>query len=267
MKMVAGNNLWGRLQASIVYYIPALLVAVSVLVGWEAVIRLFDINQFLLPRPSAIAEALVSQWDVMRLRLYATTRGAVGGFLIGSTAGIGVALFTARFVALREAMMPFAIAANSVPIIAMSPIMFNWFGPTNPISWMMIVSVIVFFPVMINVVRGLTEVQPAALELMHSYAASELKVLFSLRIPNSLSYLFSALRVATVLSMIGSIVADFFGADRSTLGKYVIQEAAVLRFANTWAAIILASVVGILFYLLIVFIERQVTPWADAGNQ
>jgi NitT/TauT family transport system permease protein len=148
----------------------------------------------------------------------------------------------------------------------MSPIMFNWFGPTNPISWMMIVAVIVFFPVMINVVRGLTEVQPAALELMHSYAASELKVLFSLRIPNSLPYLFSALRVATVLSMIGSIVADFFGADRSTLGKYVIQEAAVLRFANTWAAIILASVVGILFYLLIVFIERQVTPWAQSSD-
>ncbi|MFO7540566.1 MAG: hypothetical protein R6X32_21195 [Chloroflexota bacterium] len=91
-------------------------------------------------------------------------------------------------------------------------------------------------------------------------------MLFSLRIPNSLPYLFSALRVATVLSMIGSIVADFFGADRSTLGKYVIQEAAVLRFANTWAAIILASVVGILFYLLIIVIERQVTPWAQSSD-
>jgi NitT/TauT family transport system permease protein len=132
---------------------------------------------------------------------------------------------------------------------------------------MMIVAVIVFFPVMINVVRGLTEVAPAALELMRSYAAGEAKILFSLRIPNALPYLFSALRVASVLSMIGAIVADFFGAERTTLGKYVTQEAAVLRFENTWAAILVASLIGILFYSLVVLAEKWVTPWATAGER
>jgi NitT/TauT family transport system permease protein len=259
--------MWPKLNERLRYYLPTLFVAMAVLVAWEWVVRLFDIQQFLLPKPSSIVQALIAQWDIISPRVWHTTRGALGGFFIGSSLGILVALITARFTALSEAMMPFAIAANSVPIIALSPIMFNWFGPRNPISWMMIVAVIVFFPVMINVVRGLTEVAPAALELMRSYAAGEAKILFSLRIPNALPYLFSALRVASVLSMIGAIVADFFGAERTTLGKYVTQEAAVLRFENTWAAILVASLIGILFYSLVVLAEKWVTPWATAGER
>ncbi|MCL4871509.1 MAG: ABC transporter permease [Anaerolineae bacterium] len=246
------------------YYLPTIVVAVTVLLVWEMATRLLDIRQFLLPRPSAILASLFDQWPLIRPRVYSTTRGAVGGFIIGTTVGIGMAFITARFVALREAMMPFAIAANSVPIIAMSPIMFNWFGPTNPLSWMMIVAMMVFFPVLINTVRGLTEIKPEALELMHSYAASDLKILFSLRVPNALPFLFSALRVASVLSMIGAIVADFFGAERNTIGKYVTQQASSLRFDNTWAAVLVASLIGILFYSLVVWIERLVTPWAAA---
>jgi NitT/TauT family transport system permease protein len=129
------------------------------------------------------------------------------------------------------------------------------------------VAVIVFFPVLINVTRGLTDVNPAALELMHSYAASEWKILYSLRIPNAVPFLFSALRVASVLSMIGAIVADFFGAERTTLGKYVTQEAAVLRFDNTWAAIFIASFIGIIFYAIIILAERWLVPWAQEGGE
>ena len=157
--------------------------------------------------------------------------------------------------------MPFAIAANSVPIVAFSPILFNWFGPSNPFSWMAIVAVIVFFPVMINTVRGLTQIDPRALELMRSYAASDFKTLSALRIPNALPFLFSALRVATVLSMIGAVVADFFGVERATIGKYITQESASFRFENTWAAILLVSAIGIAFYLLVVAAERLIMPW------
>lgn len=254
-------------QSRFRYYLPTLIVAVAVIAGWELVVRLFNIQQFLLPKPSSIVQSLIEEWDIIQPRIWNTARGALGGFAIGCTLGIGMAFITARFVALQQAMMPFAIAANSVPIIAMSPIMFNWFGATNPISWMMIVAVIVFFPVLINVTRGLTEVNPAALELMHSYAASEWKILQSLRIPNAMPFLFSALRVASVLSMIGSIVADFFGAERTTLGKYVTQEAAVLRFDHTWAAILVASLIGILFYGVIILAERWLMPWSQEGGE
>lgn len=243
------------------YYLPTVLVALLVLAAWEMAVRLFNIQQFLLPRPTRILEALVEQWPTLVSKGLSTLRSAVGGLLLGSVTGIGVALVTARWVTLRQAMLPFAIAANSVPIVAFSPILFNWFGPSNPFSWMAIVAVIVFFPVMINTVRGLTLVDPRALELMRSYAASEFKVLFALRIPNALPFTFSALRVATVLSMIGAVVADFFGVDRQTLGKYITQESASFRFENTWAAILLVSVIGIGFYTLMVLAERLVMPW------
>ncbi len=243
------------------FYLPTVLVAVLVLVSWELAIRVFNIRQFLLPRPTAIVQALLEQWPILLSKGLSTLRSAAGGFVLGSAAGIGVALVTARWVTLRQAMLPFAIAANSVPIVAFSPILFNWFGPSNPFSWMAIVAIIVFFPVMINTVRGLTLVDPRALELMRSYAASEFKILFSLRIPNALPFTFSALRVAAVLSIIGAVVADFFGVDRQTIGKYITQESSSFRFDNTWAAILLVSVIGIAFYILMALAERLIMPW------
>jgi len=243
------------------YYLPTLVVAVAVLLAWELIVRVFDIKQFLIPKPTSILEAFADQQSILFDKAFNTLRSAFGGFALGSAGGILMALVTARWVMLRQAMMPFAIAANSVPIIAFSPILFNWFGPSNPFSWMAIVAVIVFFPVMINMVRGLVEVDASALEMMRSYAASDFKILFALRIPNALPFLFSALRVATVLSMIGAVVADFFGVERATIGKYITQESASFRFENTWAAILLVSVIGIAFYLVVAVAERSVMPW------
>src|SRR3990172_8755560 len=213
------------------YYLPTLVVAVAVLLAWELIVRVFDIKQFLIPKPTSILEAFADQQSILFDKAFNTLRSAFGGFALGSAGGILMALVTARWVMLRQAMMPFAIAANSVPIIAFSPILFNWFGPSNPFSWMAIVAVIVFFPVMINMVRGLVEVDS------------------------------SALRVATVLSMIGAVVADFFGVERATIGKYITQESASFRFENTWAAILLVSVIGIAFYLVVAVAERSVMPW------
>jgi NitT/TauT family transport system permease protein len=254
------------------YYLPTLIVAVAVLVLWELLVAVLNIQQFLLPKPSAIFAEL---WGEIRLATGeggvgssillqaagATLWEAVGGFILGSSAGMLVALITARWTVINEALMPFAIAANSVPIIAFAPIMNNWFGLTNPASKMAIVAIIVFFPVMINTVRGLTLVDPVQLELMHSYAAKPFKILFALRIPNALPYIFSALRVASSLSVIGAVVGEFFGGPRATLGVFITQEAAGFNFARAWAAIILAALIGISFYLLVLFAERRLMPW------
>ena len=101
-----------------------------------------------------------------------------------------------------------------MPIIAFAPLMNNWFGVLNPLSKMMIVAVLVFFPIVVNVTRGLTQVEPAALELMRSYAASDGTILRVLRIPNALPYFFTALKIATTLSLIGAIVGEYFGGSR-----------------------------------------------------
>lgn len=258
-----------RLRERLLYYLPAILVAVGVLVVWELVVRIFNIQQFLLPRPSAILDAFLAETQLFVTRggsiLFeaagATLWSAVGGFAIGGGAGILIALVTARWTIISQALMPFAIAANSVPIIAFAPITNNWFGLTNPASKMAIVAIIVFFPVMINTVRGLTLVEPRQLELMQSYAASPFKILRALRIPNALPYIFSALRVASALSVIGAVVAEFFGGPRATLGVFITQVASSFDFARAWTGIIMASLIGIGFYLLVLFVERRVMPW------
>lgn len=261
-----------RLLEGLRYYLPTILIAVGFLVIWELIVRVFNIQQFLLPRPSAILEEWLGEFNrftsgagsILWESSGATLRSAVGGFFLGCGAGVLVALVTARFTIISEALMPFAIAANSVPIIALAPITNNWFGLTNPVSKMVIVAVMCFFPVMINTVRGLTMVDPRQLELMQSYAASPGKILRALRIPNALPFILSALRVASALSVIGAVVAEFFGGPRATLGQFIAQEAAGLGFTRAWTAIIMASVMGLTFYLLVIFIERVTMPWALA---
>ena len=242
-------------------YFPAVAIFLLTIVLWELFVKIFDIEAFLLPAPSVIAQAFAENFERLLHIGWFTTKEALGGFIIGSVLGIVAALVTARWTAVNEAVMPFAIAANSVPILAFAPILNNWFGVDNPLSKMVIVAVIVFFPIMINTVRGLTLVDPAALELMHSYAATEFQILRKLRFPNAFPYMFNAFKVAAALSMIGAVVSEYFGGNRSALGVFITQEAAQFRFQNAWAAIVIACAVGIVFYLIILLIESLVIPW------
>jgi NitT/TauT family transport system permease protein len=191
----------------------------------------------------------------------ATLFEAVGGLVIGTTAGVLAAFVTSRWVTARNTLLPVAIAANAIPIIAFAPLMNNWFGALNPLSKMMMAAVLVFFPVMANVTRGLVQVEPSALELMRSYAASESTVLRKVRIPNALPFFFTALKVATTLSLIGAIVGEYFGGSSLVLGRIIVQASSALRFDVTWAAIVLAALAGIVFYLVIVIVERALIPW------
>ena len=252
------------------YYLPTVAVAVGVILFWEFLVLIFDIKQFILPKPSSIFAEFMYQVGLWlapdeRSILFdagrATFWEAFGGFIIGCGGGVLVALITSRWTIVSEATMPFAIAANSVPIIAFAPIMNNWFGITNPASKMAIVAIIVFFPTMINTVRGLTLVDATELELMRSYAAKPAHILFKLRIPNALPFIFSALRVASALSLIGAVVAEFFGGPRATLGVYITQEASSFDFAKAWTAIMVASLIGITFYLAVLYLERRLMPW------
>lgn len=250
-----------RLAERLSYYFPTVFVFVGVLAIWEFAVRAFDIKQFIMPAPSVILQAFFDHFgQLLNSGVYTATE-ALGGFVIGCSAGILVAIATARWGTAREALMPFAIAANSVPIIAFAPIMNNWFGVTNQLSKMMIVAIITFFPMMINMVRGLTLVEPSALELMRSYAADNLEVLWKVRLPNSLPFIFNALKVCSTLSLIGAVVGEFFGGPREALGVYITQEATLFRFFNAWAAIIISALLGIGFYIIIISVERFAIPW------
>lgn len=247
--------------------LPPLAVFVAVLVLWEFSLTALGVQQFLLPRPSVILRALVDQQaNLSRGTVYTATE-ALGGLLAGSALGITAAFATSRWASARASLLPVAIAANSIPIIAMAPIANIWFGSDSPVSRMAIVAVMVFFPMLVNAVRGLTEVDPAALELMEASAASDWQTLRMVRIPNALPFVFTALKVATTLSVIGAVVGEYFGGPRYALGVYITSEAYVFRYMNAWAAILIASAMGIGSYLLVTALERLVLPWHAAQRQ
>ncbi len=247
------------------FYLPAVIVFVATIAAWELIVRNIDLRGFPLPTPTAIVTALGDNWASGRWPLGkaagATLFEAVGGLAIGTSLGVLISMLTARFATARELLLPLAVGASAVPIIAFAPLMNNWFGVLNPLSKMMIVAVLVFFPVVVNMTRGLTQVDAAALELLRSYAASEWTILRSLRLPNALPYFFTALKIGTTLSLIGAIVGEYFGGANDVLGRVIVQSASALRFDVTWAAIILAAITGIALYLAIVAIERAAIPW------
>jgi NitT/TauT family transport system permease protein len=242
-------------------WLPALVVFVAGIVFWEAIVRGFDIQNFLLPAPSAILDTLWADRGELWSAAFFTFREAVAGFLLGCSAGFLAAVVLARFMLLQAAVMPYAIAAGAIPIIAFAPITNNWFGVTGMTSKIVIAAVLCFFPVMVNTTRGLTSVPASAIELMRSYAASEATIFRRVRLPNSLPYLFSGLKVATVLAMIGAIVGDYFGGAPGALGVEIRRWVGIFAFDQAWAGIVLASVLGILFYGSVALVERLTMSW------
>ena len=242
-------------------WIPAVVVFALGIAAWEFGVKALDVQNFLLPPLSDILETLWDDRSGLMSAAWFTFKEALGGFVIGSGAAIALALALARWRPLASAIMPYAIAANAIPIIAFAPITNNWFGLLSPASKIAIAAIICFFPVLVNTLRGLTSVRPASIELMRSYAAGEVEIFRRVRIPNALPYIFSALKVATVLAMIGAIVGDYFGGSQDSLGIVIRRDAGIFAFEHAWAAIVVASVIGILFYAAVAVAERLAMRW------
>jgi NitT/TauT family transport system permease protein len=254
-----------RLGNRLGYYVPAVIVLVGGLLLWEGLTRALSVRAFILPPPSSIAAALAENWSggtwSLAPSVFATLQEALGGLVIGTVTGTIVGFTVARWATARDSVLPIAIAANAIPIIAIAPIFNNWFGVLNPLSKMMIAALLVFFPVMINVTRGLSQVNPSALELMRSYAASDWTVFSKVRLPNALPYFLTALKIATTLSLIGAVVGEYFGGTTQVIGRVVVQSASGLRFDVTWAAILLVALAGVTMYLAVLALERALIPW------
>jgi NitT/TauT family transport system permease protein len=245
----------------VVDWMPAVVVLALGIVAWQGLVRGLGVQRFLLPAPSAMGRTL---WDerssLWHAGLY-TFSEALGGWIVGSSLAVLSAIVLARFRRLGRALMPFAIAANAVPIIAFAPITNQWFGPLDKTSKMAIAAILVFFPVMVNTLRGLTSVRPSSIELMRSYAAGELSIFRRVRFPNALPYLFASLKVATVLAMIGALVGEYFLSSEQALGFQIRNDAALFQFEQAWAAIAVASLFGIAFYLAVAIAERACLGW------
>jgi NitT/TauT family transport system permease protein len=246
-------------------WLPAIAVFALGMVAWQWLLPdVLGVEEFLLPRLSDVLRALVDERDLLLRAAWITFKEAFGGFVLGSGIAIVAALALARWRPLGSALMPYMIAANAIPIIAFAPITNAWFGILTPWSKVTIAAVLCFFPVLVNTLRGLTSVDPESIELMRSYAASEREVFRRVRIPSSLPYVFTALKVASVLAMIGAVVGDYFGGSLEALGIVILSAVNLSRYATSWAAILVASVLGIAFYAAVSLTERYVLSWHPA---
>jgi len=249
-----------NIRGKVVEWVPAIVVFCLGIVVWQLAIDIFNIQKFLLPKPWSIVSAFFTQRHTLWSAGWLTLKEALGGFAIGSGLGILFAVVLARFRRVSAALMPIAIAANAIPIIAFSPIFNAWFDPLSPSPRMATAGVLCFFPVFVNTLRGLTSVRPSQIELMRSYAAGEVEIFRRVRVPTALPFVFSALKVATVLAMIGAIVADYFGTFGS-LGITIKNSVSLFDFETAWAAILTASILGVAMYVAVSLIERFALQW------
>jgi len=251
----------GSPRRLVAQYLPAVAAFLVVILLWEGLTRFLGIETFVLPKPSEVMASFIETASVIWGAGFRTLIEALGGFVIGVGLAVLTSLAAARWVALREGILPIAIAANATPIVALAPIFNNWFSITSPVSKMAVVAVVVYFPVMINTTRGLLEVDPTEIELMRSIAASPTEVTRLVRIPSALPFFFASLKVASALSIIAAIVAEYFGGPQDVLGQYIINRANLFQFPDAWAAILVASILGVVFYVLVLIAEHVLMPW------
>jgi NitT/TauT family transport system permease protein len=246
-------------------YLPVLGVFVLGLVLWEAFVYVFSIQFYLLPAPHVIAATLRETYPLLlEVALY-TFGEALAGYAIGCGGGVLVAALASRFPAFADVVLPYAIASASVPIVALAPLAIVWFG-IGPGSKIAIAALMTFFPTFVGTLRGLLGVDGRSLELMRSLAASEWQVFWKLRLPHSLPHMFIAFRACTTLAMIGAVVSEFFGGPMKSLGVYIKSTASLFQTRQAWSAILVACVLGLLFYLAVALVERLAVPWR-AGEE
>ena len=187
---------------------PPVLIALVFLGAWQLLVVARDIQPFLLPAPSLIAQNFFGDLDLMWGTAYYTGTTALLGLVFGTFAGILMALLAQRFIVVNNLITPLAAGLAAVPIIALTPILNNMFSITSRTPRVLVTAIIVFFPMLVNVTRGLIQVQPVQLELMRSMNARPRTVLRTLRVPNAIPFFFTGLKVAAPLAVIAALVAS-----------------------------------------------------------
>ena len=237
------------------------LVGVAAVAAWELTVSLGRIAPFILPAPSAILDQFVEQRANIWQAALASGGNALIGLIGGALAGVLAALAASRFGPLSEVSIPFAAVLNALPIIALAPILNNMFESTSSIPRRLVAGIIVFFPVFLNTLRGLREVNPIHSELMHTYAASGWTFARKVRLPGALPYVFTGLRQASSLAVIAAVVAEYFGGLQTGLGSRITSAAAFTAYPRAWAFVVGACLLGLVFYLTTLLLERLAMPW------
>jgi NitT/TauT family transport system permease protein len=239
---------------------PPLVVAVAALLLWQAVVVAGRVATFVLPSPLAIARAFGTVAGDVAQAAAATGTTALVGLVAGSLAGVVAALLAARWRLLDEVLSPLSAAANAMPIIALAPVFNAMFGSTSPVPRRLVVAVAVFFPLFVNTARGLRRIDPVHAELMRSLAVSGWAVTRHVRLPAAVPFAFTGLRLASSLSVIAAVVAEYFGGRQDGLGSRITSAASATAYPRAWSYVLGAVALGLAFYLAALLLERLLSP-------
>jgi NitT/TauT family transport system permease protein len=248
-----------RRAAGVRRYLLSALGIIVIIAYWEFHVRFFHVPDFLIPAPSEVASSLVEEWPSLQRNTGATLIESVGGFIAGNGIAILLAVVFVHSKSTERTLYPIAVAIRTVPIIAIAPILVLLFG-NGYTPKIIIAALISFFPTLVNMVRGLESVEPNALELMRVLSASPGQVFWKLRVPSSLPFLFSALKIAATSCVIGAIVSEWIGADTG-LGYLITVSTFEFRTGLLYAAMVVGSAMALLLFALVVVAERLIVRW------
>lgn len=239
----------------------ATLFGVTLLVLWQGLVRGLNVSPVILPAPSDIAAAIAANLPLLWGDFVQTIlKGALSGYLIGCGAAVLVAIAVDRSPFLQRGLLPVGNFVAALPIVGIAPILVMWFG----FDWQSkaaVVVVMVFFPVLVNMVAGLAATDALSRDLMATWSASYTQSLIKMRLPAALPFLFNGLKIATTLALIGAIVAEFFGSPTRGMGFRISTSVGQLDLALVWAEIAVAALAGSGLYGLIAMIEKAATFW------
>lgn len=237
---------------------PAVLLLVVVLVAWQLVASLGQVPAYILPSPVGIIAEIRTYFGPIVAGTLVTGNNALIGLLAGTLLAFVVALGASYSRLFAELMGPLAAAAAAIPIVAIAPLLYGMFSATGELPRRLVVTIVVFFPVFVNVAKGMRQVRPVHRDLMHSYAVSRWQFARHVQIPTALPYLFGGLRVAAPSAVIVSIVSEYFGGSRNGLATLITSAATNTAYSRAWAYVAASVFLGLFFFLLTSLLESIV---------
>jgi len=238
--------------------LPPALFLLAALLFWEGAVRWFQIPRWLLPAPSAVLARFL-KLQTLWYHTGLTVMEALTGFAASAALGIALSAGIVHSRLLERGVFPYVIVSNAIPIIAIIPLLTIWFG-FGFAPKIMIAAIITFFPIVTNTTRGLKSADARVLDFMRSINATRWQVFSKVQFPSALPYIFAAFRIASSLSLVGAVVAEFYGSDRG-LGFLVITSATQLQTDLLFVAISVLALLGVGCFTLFGRIERAFGRW------
>jgi len=243
-------------RRSAVRWLAPVLLGLLALALWQALVVSTGIKPYLLPSPTAIVDQLRQIVPLVWSAALATGLNVLVGLLVGGTAAVLAAIVAARSGMVDSLMSPTAAAVSVMPIVALAPALNTMFGTTSTTPRRLVVAIVVFAPIFVNTLRGLRQVQPVHRDLLRAYAATPRQISRTVTIPGALPYFFTGLRIASSTGVIAAVVAEYFGGLQNGLGSRITSAASNSAYARAWAFVLGAILLGLVFYLATLALER-----------